>query len=275
MSRQNRTSDKLALTLLAITVAVMLLGALRGRSGLPSVGRSPAPEGTWVSGLDAPATLQPATAPGLLDVQPTPAAIAAATAGPAAAPAALPPSAPRVGILAGHWRFDSGAVCRDGLREVDVTTDVATRVKNLLADAGVAAEILPEHDPERPQAPLLGYRAEALVSLHADVCELPGYSGFKVARGTHSTTPAADDRLVACLNRTYAAATGLPRHEATISIDMTNYYVFREIHADTPAAIVELGFLLEDRSTLIGNAYAVAQGVANGVLCFLEGSGER
>ncbi len=137
----------------------------------------------------------------------------------------------------------------------------------------MTAEVLPEHDPERSQPPLLGYRAQALVALHVDVCDLPGYSGFKIARGTHSTTGAQDDHLVACLNQEYGASTGLPRHPNTISTNMTNYYVFREIDADTPAAIIELGFLQDDRATLTDHAYEVAQGVANGVLCFLRGQG--
>jgi len=30
------------------------------------------------------------------------------------------PAPIRVGIVAGHWQYDSGAVCPDGLREVDI-----------------------------------------------------------------------------------------------------------------------------------------------------------
>ncbi len=172
-----------------------------------------------------------------------------------------------------HPMHEAGAASHPEEGEVveiaDITTNVATRVRNILETAGVAAEILPEHAPSQPQAPLLGYRARVLVAVHADVCDLPGYSGFKVARGTHSTTASADDRLVACLNKEYAAATLLPMHEDTISVNMTNYYAFREIAADTPAAIIELGFLHDDRALLTDNAYEVARGVANGVLCFL------
>jgi N-acetylmuramoyl-L-alanine amidase len=271
--RHSRLRPTLVYLLLAALTVLALVALDPGRR-LSRPGRVAAPAGTWVSGrADGPTTPgdQPAA---LVDsgahavVRPfTPTATSAA-GGPSPTPAP-PPN--QVGILAGHWKYDTGAVCADGLREVDITTDVAIRVRNILETAGITAEVLPEHDPAHPQAPLLGYRAKALVAVHADVCDLPGYSGFKVARGIHTTTPDADDRLVDCLNREYAAATLLPVHADTISVNMTNYYAFREISGDTPAAIIELGFLHDDRALLAENTYEVARGVANGIQCFLRG----
>jgi N-acetylmuramoyl-L-alanine amidase len=197
---------------------------------------------------------------------------------PAAAPTgASPPPQPtapanRVGIIPGHWQFDSGAVCPDGLREVDVTTDVALRVRALLEYRGFEVDLLPEHDPTVPQPPVQGYRGAALVSIHADSCDVPGVSGFKVARGQYSTTGDADDRLVECLTDAYAEATLLPFHEDTVTRDMWNYYAFREIAAETPAAIVELGFLNGDREVLDALRYEMALGIANGLSCFLGGA---
>ncbi len=176
----------------------------------------------------------------------------------------------RVGIVAGHWQYDTGAVCGDGLREVDVTLDVAQRVAVLLEARGVEAEILPEHHPDRPAPPLQNYRADALVSVHADSCDVPGASGFKVARWRDSNIPVRDDRLVECLYAHYEAATLLPRHDGSITIDMWNYYAFREIALETPAAIIELGFLLDDRAALDDLRYEMARGIAEGIACFLE-----
>jgi N-acetylmuramoyl-L-alanine amidase len=191
-----------------------------------------------------------------------------------AAPATSPPSptvpATRVGIVPGHWQYDSGAVCPDGLREVDVTTDVALRVKALLEYRGFDVDLLPEHEPGVPQPPILGYRGAAVVSVHADSCDVPGLSGFKVARGLHSTTPEADDRLVACLEEAYARDTLLPRNDDTITPNMWSYYAFRELDSATPAAIIELGFLNGDRDALDRLRYEMALGVADGVSCFLR-----
>jgi N-acetylmuramoyl-L-alanine amidase len=203
-------------------------------------------------------------------------AVASPTAGAPATPVPPPPN--RVGLIPGHWQFDSGAVCPDGRREVDVTSDVAVRVRAILEARGLEVDLLPEHDPDAPEPPLQGYRAAALVSIHADSCDVPGASGFKVARWPYSYTGTADDRLVACLYREYAAATLLPRHDESITVHMTNYYVhmtnyyaFREIAAETPAAIIELGFLGDDRAMLEDHRYEMALGVANAIRCFLDG----
>jgi N-acetylmuramoyl-L-alanine amidase len=196
---------------------------------------------------------------------------------PVSLPAGVTPTAPpaipsnRVALIAGHWQYDTGAVCPDGRMEVEVTTDVAARAKAILEARGYDVEILPEHDPDVPGPPLQGYRAAALVSIHADSCEVSPATGFKVARWLYSNLPQADDRLVGCLYDEYAAATGLPRHDDSITINMTNYYAFREIGLETPAAILELGFLLDDRATLDGKRYEMALGIADGIGCFLDG----
>jgi N-acetylmuramoyl-L-alanine amidase len=55
---------------------------------------------------------------------------------------------------------------------------------------------------------------------------------------------------------------------------MTNYHAFREIASYTPGAIIETGFLLEDRALLERNPELVARGVASGILCFLKSDDE-
>ncbi len=175
------------------------------------------------------------------------------------------PTAPRVGIVAGHAGYDSGAVCPDGLTEAEVNMAVAQEVVALLKRKGYQVDLLEEFDDR-----LAGYRADALVSIHADSCDVPGATGFKVARVTDSAIPEAEDRLVDCLYREYEAATGLPRHPSSITDNMTNYHAFREIDYYTPGAIIEMGFLLDDRALLVRRPKLVARGIAAGVVCFLE-----
>ena len=172
--------------------------------------------------------------------------------------------AKRIGVIAGHWENDSGAVCPDGLKEVDITVDVAQRVVQLLEKQGHRAEMLAEFSTKLP-----GYQADALVSIHVDSC-LKGRSGFKVARVAQSAVPESEDRLVACLYEAYEKATGLARDEHTITPAMTNYHAFREIAPDTPGAIIEIGFLGGDARLLTRSPQRAAQGVASGILCFLQ-----
>lgn len=176
----------------------------------------------------------------------------------------------RVGLVAGHSGYDSGAVCPDGLTEVEVNQDIAERTAARLRRMGAQVDLLQEFDPR-----LAGYRGDVFVSIHADTCERD-YSGFKVARVEHSALPEAEDRLVDCLWQQYEVATGLARHPNTITFDMREYHAFGEIDPKTPGAIIEVGFLGGDRWLLTKQPDRVAKGVADGILCFLgSGIGDR
>jgi N-acetylmuramoyl-L-alanine amidase len=172
----------------------------------------------------------------------------------------------KVGVVAGHWQSDSGAICPDGLQEVTINLDVAARVVAILQYEGYDAELLAEFSDK-----LEGYKADAFISIHADSCDIPEASGFKVARVAGSAIPEEEDRLVACLVREYGEATGLRFHRDSITFDMTAYHAFKEIDPETPGAIIELGFMAADRELLTDHSYEVAQGVARGIACFLEG----
>jgi N-acetylmuramoyl-L-alanine amidase len=175
------------------------------------------------------------------------------------------PANPKIGIVAGHWEHDSGAVCPDGLQEVDVNLAVAQRVVSMLSMSGYVAEILAEFSPQ-----LNGYQATAVVSIHADSCNVPEASGFKVARVSASVVPELEDRLVACLIDRYSETTGLRFHRNSITYDMTEYHAFYEIAPQTPAAIIEIGFLGADRHLLTRRQDLVAQGIVDGIKCFVE-----
>jgi N-acetylmuramoyl-L-alanine amidase len=166
--------------------------------------------------------------------------------------------------------YDPGAVCDDGLTEAEINYAVAAEVVALLTRRGIQADLLHEYDDH-----LTDYQADALVSIHADSCNIPGATGFKVARVTNSAIPEAEDALVACLNQEYAVHTGLPLHPASITDNMTNYHAFSEIHPSTPGAIIEAGFLLDDRYLLEQRPKVVARGIAAGIVCFLEGTLEE
>jgi N-acetylmuramoyl-L-alanine amidase len=261
-----------------MAIGLLLLFALTGRRG----DHRPLEEA--LAEVDAAALLDARTSPddghvadaSLPASAGTTGAPAPAATGTSAAASASPTSsadAARIGIIAGHWQYDTGAVCPDGLEEVQVTQDVAQRVAAILDFRGLVAEVLPEHDPDLPGPPLQNYRAALLVAIHADSCDIPGASGFKVARWRYSEMPETDDRLVECLQARYAASTLLARHDDSITIDMWNYYAFREIAVETPAAIIELGFLLDDRSALENLRYEMALGIADGIACFLEPAG--
>jgi N-acetylmuramoyl-L-alanine amidase len=157
-------------------------------------------------------------------------------------------------------------VCPDGLQEVSINLDVASRVVAILQHEGYDAELMAELSDK-----LDGYRADAFLSIHADSCGVPEASGFKVARVAASAIPEEEDRFVACLSKEYAAATGLRFHKGSITFDMTDYHAFNEIDPETPGAIIEMGFMEADREVLTEHAYEVALGISRGIACFLEG----
>jgi N-acetylmuramoyl-L-alanine amidase len=178
--------------------------------------------------------------------------------------------ASRIGIVAGHSGNDSGAVCSDalgGYREVDINLNVASIVRESLIKEGYDVDLLAEFDPR-----LSGYNAVALVSIHADSCEYVNdqASGFKIAPAISTKHPAQAARLTTCLRSRYAEATGLEFHSGSVTADMTNYHAFSEIDNNTPAAIIEIGFMNLDREILTQHPDVVARGIAEGILCLVR-----
>lgn len=181
-------------------------------------------------------------------------------------PTATPRPRPLIGIVAGHWGNDSGAVCADGLTELEVNLDVATRVKELLLAEGFDVDLLEEFDDL-----LEGYQALALVSIHADTCQFidNNATGYKVAAALSTSSPEKANRLVACISSRYQEVTGLRFHPGSVTSDMSSYHAFSEIHSDTTAAIIEVGFLNLDRQILTNQPDLLAEGIARGILCYI------
>jgi N-acetylmuramoyl-L-alanine amidase len=175
---------------------------------------------------------------------------------------------PKIGIVAGHWgrTDDVGAVCPDGLTELEINLEIATLVQQELKEEGFDVDLLKEND-ER----LEGYRALALVSVHADSCVFYNLeaTGFKVAAALATARPDKANRLVSCVYSRYSEITKLPYH-ASVTDDMSNYHAFGEIHSDTAAVIIETGFLNLDRQILTQQPGLIADGIAKGVLCYIR-----
>ncbi len=181
-------------------------------------------------------------------------------------PTATPRPKPTIGIVVGHWgdNQDPGAVCPDGLTELSINQEVATLLQQRLINEGFAVDLLHEFDDS-----LEGYQALALISIHSDSCAYINdeASGFKVAASHFNPRPERTARMVACLRNRYASATGLGEH-LSITLDMTEYHAFDEINEETPAVIIEIGFMNLDRQLLTQNQDVIANGIANGLLCY-------
>ena len=176
----------------------------------------------------------------------------------------------RVGVVSGHRgpENDPGAVCPDGVTEAEINFNVAQLVVRNLRGRGYAVDLLDEFDPR-----LDDYQSAVLVSIHANTCQQwPGevVSGYLISAAAARVTARGNDQvLVDCIARHYSAASGLQRREGA-TVDMTDYHTFREIHPLTPAAILELGFMLADRDALINQPDVLARGITDGIICFME-----
>jgi len=175
-----------------------------------------------------------------------------------------------LGLVVGHWgdENDPGAVCPDlQFTELKVNQNIASLVEKELAQLGYNVVLLKEFDPK-----LFGFKALAMVSLHADSCNYINdqATGYKVAAAMGKENQDKSTRLAACLRSRYGQATGLSLHSTSMTPDMTSYHAFGEIDADTPAVIIETGFLNLDRQFLSEQPGLAAKGVIDGILCFLN-----
>jgi N-acetylmuramoyl-L-alanine amidase len=183
--------------------------------------------------------------------------------------ATLEPPKPKVGIVAGHNgpQSDPGTVCPNGVTEAMVNRDIATRVQAGLETNGFHVDLLDEFDTR-----LVGYEALAVVSIHNDSCAYVNdlATGYKVAGALDTGAPAQAAQLVDCLTERYGARTGLPYHAGSVTADMTSYHTFYEVNAATPIAIIETGFLNLDFKILTEEPQRVAQGVIDGIMCYIK-----
>jgi len=173
----------------------------------------------------------------------------------------------RIGIVAGHWGNDSGSVCQNGTTEQEVNFTIADLVQQKLKALGFQVDLLQEFDSR-----LEGYKAAALISIHNDSCEYVNEeaTGFKVATSPYSHDKNLAGRLEACLQDRFAMMTSQPYHAGSVTLDMQDYYAFRETNTATTAAIIETGFLNKDFAILTQHPDRIAEGVVAGILCFVN-----
>ena len=185
-------------------------------------------------------------------------------------PTVTPRPSPRIGIVSGHLGNDSGAVCPEvlgGVHEVDINLEVATRVQASLEALGYQVDLLNEFDDL-----LQAYKAVALVSIHSDSCMYVNdeATGFKVAAAMSTVYPEQAVRLTDCIRARYQATTELDFHSGSVTNDMTSYHAFEEIDPQTPAAIIEIGFMNLDYEILTQRPDLIARGVTDGILCYVR-----
>lgn len=255
---------------MAAVAAMVMLIAWAGLNGAPA-----APPAMMIAALSTATATPPidTSLPEIIVPTARPSASPTSTASPTpfvtSTPLATPtPTAPNVAFIVGHRGNDSGAICEnnqyDGLYEVTVTSDVAARLEATLLEAGYAVTLLDEFDPR-----LDGLTADMLLSLHVDSCvDWKGATGYKASRSSDSSIPEIEDRLIACIDEHYPAATGLGYHPTSITQHMTDYHAFRQVAPDTPAAIIELGFLYNDHELLTARQADIVEGLRRSVDCF-------
>jgi N-acetylmuramoyl-L-alanine amidase len=191
---------------------------------------------------------------------------------------------PVVGLQVGHWQAqllpeemadlrDNSGADRDGYKELDANYAITQATAAVLRAEGVKVDVLPATVPP-------GYRADAFVAVHADQDMGQHARGYKIAPSAITRDKADSGLLTDDIADEYAFQTQLPpdlRPEA-ITPDMRYYFAFNwryyqhAIAPTTPAAIIELGFITDetDREVLFGQPEIAAQGLANGILRFLE-----
>lgn len=194
-----------------------------------------------------------------------------------------PEGPPRVGLQIGHLdnallpdeldniRGNTGASAA-GTTETEVNSAIAEETKKILEDRGITVDILPSTVPP-------SYVADAFIAIHADGNLSRNVNGYKVAGPWRDWSHKAS-KLANILDETYPAATNMVKDE-NISNNMRGYYAFswwrynHSIHPMTPGVIVETGFLTSpiDQEILINKPQVSAEGIANGVIRFLEEEG--
>ena len=173
----------------------------------------------------------------------------------------------RIGILAGHWQNSTGEVCADGVIEADINYDIANRIKLNLEEKGFQINLFPEFDLD-----LLNYEADALVAVYSGSClqAPPPPSGFKIGMSLTAENPEKANDLAVCLAENYQNYTQLPFTYEVINPDHSSYHIFRDLHPDTPAVLIEIGALSTDRDLITNRSNSIAEGIAAGITCYIE-----
>ncbi len=154
-------------------------------------------------------------------------------------------------------------------KEISITREVAKELLKILEQEGFSVDLLSATVPE-------GYLADAFLSLHLDWNKNQNVRGFKVS-GSAFDSSGKSQRLAELIKFFYEKITLLPWNNY-ITPNMRYYYAFNyksfkhSISPETPAAIIELGFLTnkEDYEFLKDHPQKAAQALAKGLIAFIK-----
>jgi N-acetylmuramoyl-L-alanine amidase len=189
----------------------------------------------------------------------------------------------KVALQAGHWKANEVPEELERLKnntgssgggkwEWEVNLDIAQRTADILQARGIMTDILPVTIP--PQ-----YFADAFVAIHADGNDNRAVAGYKTAAPWRDWTGKAS-RLAENIDREYGNSTGLGK-DPNISRNMRGYYAFswwryeHALHPMTTGVIIETGFLTNygDRQVIVSNPQLAAEGIAKGIINYLQAEG--
>lgn len=173
----------------------------------------------------------------------------------------------RIGVLAGNWQNSTGEVCADGTLEADINHNFANLIKLELEDRKYEVDLFPEFDLN-----FLNYEADVFVAIYSGSClekPLPP-SGFTIGTSLTEINPDNVNKLAVCLAENYQESTHLPFTYEVINPDHLSYHIFRDIHPNTPAVLIEIGKLSTDRELIDKKRTAIVDGIVAGIECFLE-----
>lgn len=183
-------------------------------------------------------------------------------------PTQTPFATPHIGLVSGHWGEEKpGFICPDGTKESDVNLSITTLVRQKLVEQGYSVDLFKEFDPSLRQ-----YHGLLLLSIHTDTCTYidDSATGFKLASSLYSDSNNSKiQRISACMIDRYSTATSLSFINLTTD-DMTKFHGFEEVNTDTPTLVMEPGYLNLDRELLTKSPDLVAQGIVDGLLCYLK-----
>jgi len=172
-----------------------------------------------------------------------------------------------IGILVGHWNVDSGSVCDNGIVEANVTEAIANQVSMKLIALGYPVKLLAETDLD-----LINFRGPLLVALYTGPCEdtPDNRSGFMIGTTLTPSDLNASNTLAVCMGEIYQSSTKLDFSYEVISADQSAYRLFELVNKKTPMIYLEMGSLFYDQTILIDNSENVANGIVNGIQCYLD-----
>lgn len=191
------------------------------------------------------------------------------------------PSGPAsVALQVGHWknsefpdelerlRNNSGS-SGGGKMEWEVNFAIAMLTKEILEEKNIKVEILPATVPEK-------YWSDVFVAIHADGSDDLSKRGFKASTPWRDFSGKAKN-LLSFVEEEYEKSTGFEK-DPNITDNMRGYYAFawwrydHAVHPMTASIILETGFLTNyyDRLTIVSRPEISAQGLASGIIRYLE-----